>query len=515
MGAEFDEGSWTSPITNPATPNVVVNAAEGYPATGAITYSPTYEWEWAMVYEWSVDLAQFSNIPAFVVVGLSHHSPGKGGDEDDPFTPPPGGPEPLSDFADLPALYATTLAANGPRHSIDPNGVKLGAQMDTESDAVPSATALGDDTSVVNDEEGVEFLTPFVPGSRATIRVTTSGGAGFLSGFVDWTGGGTLAPVNVVSSSGPSAIPAGPLTERPLTVPGVYTLVVDVPANATGLHPTLWRVTNNAGQGGNAVTGLATSGEVESYVVSRVGNRVWRDEDEDGIQDPGEPGQDGVIVRLLNADGTPVLDGNGNPVTTVTSGGGFYGFTIPYGTDYRIQVDEPIGFNFTNPNADGQGINGPDNSDVATDTGTSGTFSTTQGQTNNNIRVGLIEEPLIVDLLSMTVSEAADGGLDIAWQTGAEYGSAGFDVYRMRQTTDRAVVSAWTRVNADMIPAMGSPVEGATYTLRDNTPFVDGEIWSYRLVETEFSGTQNTYGPVLFPANAVFGGSGLGDWSRY
>jgi hypothetical protein len=67
-------------------------------------------------------------------------------------------------------------------------------------------------------------------------------------------------------------------------------------------------------------------------------------------------------------------------------------------------------------------------------------------------------------------------------------------------------------VNADMIPALGSPVEGALYQFTDPVPYAAGEVWSYLLVETEFSGTTNTYGPALFPASGGLGETRTEDW---
>jgi len=71
-----------------------------------------------------------------------------------------------------------------------------------------------------------------------------------------------------------------------------------------------------------------------------VGNRVWYDNDGDGIQDAGEPGTEGVTVVLFNADGTPVTDMAGNPVgPVVTDSNGEYRFdNLPTG-DYFVQFD--------------------------------------------------------------------------------------------------------------------------------------------------------------------------------
>ncbi len=58
-------------------------------------------------------------------------------------------------------------------------------------------------------------------------------------------------------------------------------------------------------------------GDIEAMVDAaplEIGNRAWRDDNSDGIQDPGELGLNGVVVTLLNASGAPVT-------TTTTANG--------------------------------------------------------------------------------------------------------------------------------------------------------------------------------------------------
>lgn len=83
-----------------------------------------------------------------------------------------------------------------------------------------------------------------------------------------------------------------------------------------------------------------------------IGDRVWSDYDGDGIQDPGEPGLEGVSVTIYHDpddDGvydtayTGAVDGNGAPIgtgTTTTDANGNYIFdALPTGA-YVIKVDE-------------------------------------------------------------------------------------------------------------------------------------------------------------------------------
>jgi uncharacterized repeat protein (TIGR01451 family) len=329
-GSSIDK--WKSPF-EAAAPNVVIGL-EGYPATGPITYSPTYQWEWAMVYEWSADLSGFDPQPIIVHSGASHHSPAKTGDNNDPFpTPPSGGV--LLDFGDLPSPYPTTLAANGARHQVVVNGAFLGAlATDAEPGGQPHPDALGDDNNCTDDEDGVQLLTPLIPGQTAVLRVT-AGTAGYLSAFVDFDGDGTLDTVELVSATGPTSLAAGSIGDVALAR-GVYDLTIRVPADASGAMPARFRYTNAAGQGGNSPTGLATTGEVEDYIFrSSIGDSVWLDTNGDGVQDQGEAGIAGVTVTLTLPDNSTL--------TAVTDASGSYGFdNLPPGT-YTVTVDTGVG----------------------------------------------------------------------------------------------------------------------------------------------------------------------------
>ena len=91
-----------------------------------------------------------------------------------------------------------------------------------------------------------------------------------------------------------------------------------------------------------------------------------------------EPGKEGVLVTLLNADGTEVLDENGNPITTVTDADGAYRFEgVPEG-DYRVKFANPDGTEFTTQNV---GSDDSIDSDVDAN-GVSDVISVSRGQTS-------------------------------------------------------------------------------------------------------------------------------------
>src|SRR5690606_7647384 len=78
----------------------------------------------------------------------------------------------------------------------------------------------------------------------------------------------------------------------------------------------------------------------DAGVVTRsyaIGDRVWIDEDRDGVQGADEPSLPGVKVELLDEDGNPVLDGDDEPIVTWTDEDGNYVFDeLPAGR-YRVK----------------------------------------------------------------------------------------------------------------------------------------------------------------------------------
>jgi protocatechuate 3,4-dioxygenase beta subunit len=77
------------------------------------------------------------------------------------------------------------------------------------------------------------------------------------------------------------------------------------------------------------------------YLPVTIGNKVWDDLNGNRVQDDGEPGIPNVPVALLDGSGNPVVDDNGDPITTSTDDSGTYWFTdLPPG-EYSVQFDLP------------------------------------------------------------------------------------------------------------------------------------------------------------------------------
>ena len=149
-----------------------------------------------------------------------------------------------------------------------------------------------------------------------------------------------------------------------------------------------------------------------------IGNYVWEDLNGDGIQNDGETGVNGVTVTLLGADGNPVLDGNGQPITTITSNdpetgtAGYYKFADLAPGTYAVQFsDLPEGFELTDAN---QGGDNTLDSDAGVD-GTTPFVTVQSGEYNDTLDAGIVKGACIGNF----VFEDSDGdGIQDAGETG-------------------------------------------------------------------------------------------------
>ncbi|RLC82016.1 MAG: hypothetical protein DRJ03_19580, partial [Chloroflexi bacterium] len=166
-------------------------------------------------------------------------------------------PTPL-DWGDLPqGLYPTRIISDGARHVIlDVNNPTLGAIVDAELDGQPSINADGDDNNdMPDDEDGVTFSGPLVPGETVTITVSATDTTGILNAWLDFDGNGSLTDsgeqiaLNVTINAG-----------------GSVQLLVPVPVSATQGITTYARFRFST-QSDLAPTGLASDGEIEDYAI--------------------------------------------------------------------------------------------------------------------------------------------------------------------------------------------------------------------------------------------------------
>ena len=179
------------------------------------------------------------------------------------------------DFGDAPdPMFPTLLASNGARHRLNPN-MFLGAAIDSETDGQPVPPGLGDDVNPpfgVNDEDGVTYMTPLIPGSAAIIQVVASM-PGMLDAWVDFGGDGSWAqPTDQIFGSMPLAA-------------GMNALTFPVPPTAKSGLLAFARFRFSSA-GGLAFFGPASDGEVEDHWAQIAPCNVPpQDEDADGDVD--------------------------------------------------------------------------------------------------------------------------------------------------------------------------------------------------------------------------------------
>ncbi|MDQ1659817.1 MAG: large repetitive protein, partial [Cryptosporangiaceae bacterium] len=138
---------------------------------------------------------------------------------------------------------------------------------------------------------------------------------------------------------------------------------------------------------GMSAISLSADGSLHAAAINRsidagilgpryaIGSYVWLDTNGNGVQNSGELGVNGVVVRLLDGAGDPVTDSTGDPVITFTMTGpdgamGFYLFDgLAPGTYVVEFVGLPPGYGITIP--DSGGDDGAD-SDADDSTGRTG-----------------------------------------------------------------------------------------------------------------------------------------------
>ncbi len=164
-----------------------------------------------------------------------------------------------SDWGDAPVPYATTRAQNGASHGTTP-GLKLGNLFDSDPDGRPTTNADGDDTTGIDDEDGVTLLTPIVRGDGSNvIRVNvtnTAGSPAFIQGWIDFNGNGVWTDAGEQIATNVS-----------VAASGATNITFSAPTNAVSKTYARFRLSQDQNL---APTGRSRTGEVEDYVYSIV-----------------------------------------------------------------------------------------------------------------------------------------------------------------------------------------------------------------------------------------------------
>jgi hypothetical protein len=254
------------------------------------------------------------------------------------------------DEATLPSGFAPTFAGQGPADTdsnIEPAIVTFPSDQGANQTIdfgyfSPAAGHVGDfvwhdlDRDGIRDdgEPGINGVTVRLDAGNGNVHTTITAMSGGENGYYQFTG-----------------YPAG-----------TYTITVDLATLPPGLQPTA-SYAGTADDDSNGSPATVTLGIDESnqtidfgYVTpcgGTIGDAVWHDRNQNGIQDAGEPGLDGVTVRLKNAGGDLI----GSTTTLVENGQhGSYQFTGLCAGAYAVEVDQatvPAGFSPALANAPG------------------------------------------------------------------------------------------------------------------------------------------------------------------
>ena len=193
------------------------------------------------------------------------------------------------------------------------------------------------------DEEAQESF-EFTPGQRVTYTLTlTNNGPGVATGvmasdqlpagvaFVSAQGDGSYDPATGVWD----------LSDAPLAKGDVKTIAITVDITGEGagtLVTNVARITHQDQAGDDPTNNESSASFKGGY---NLGGTIYRDSDASYSKGDDEQRFKGVTVALLNEDGTPVLDANGDPMTVMTDENGAYQFVGLAPGAYRVVIVDP------------------------------------------------------------------------------------------------------------------------------------------------------------------------------
>ncbi len=171
--------------------------------------------------------------------------------------------------------------------------------------------------------------------------------------------------------------------------PGTYSVAFTTPA---GFIPTGSNVGANDAVDSDPVSGVVTgivltAGQVNNtidagfYTLASLGDKVWRDDNKNGVQDAGEPGVSGITVSLFDNTGKQVG-------SVVTDAYGNYLFSNLVPGDYTVGITLPTNYTFTS--STGTSETDATNSDVNPTSGNTTIVNLSSGENQVNVDAGII-----------------------------------------------------------------------------------------------------------------------------
>ena len=198
--------------------------------------------------------------------------------------------------------------------------------------------------AITDPDEAAQESFEFTPGQRVTYTLTlTNNGPGSATGvkasdelpsgvsFVEAQGDGSYdAATGVWDLSGLTLAKGDVKT---------ITIMVEITGEGAGkLVTNVARITHQDQAGDDPTNNESSASFKGGY---NLGGTIYRDSDASYSKSDSEQRFKGVTVALLNEDGTPVLDANGDPMTATTDENGAYQFVGLAPASYRVVIVDP------------------------------------------------------------------------------------------------------------------------------------------------------------------------------
>jgi len=307
-------------------------------------------------------------------------------------------------FNNVPAGYEFTQANAGTDRAKDSNAAADGttagiylapAETNTTIDAglVGKKGSIGNFVWLDSNGNGLQDATEAGIGG-ITVKLTGAGNDGTFGTADDTTATTTTSSTGAYLFSGLSA---GAYTVAFSGISSTQAFTTkDVGANA---NDALDSDVDATGKTGTITLGLGENKlTVDAGVISTskptacVGDRVWYDDNKNGLQDSCEAGVAGVTVKIIGAGADNVFGtADDTTASTVTDSCGNYKFSGLYsGQQYQLQFGTKTGYGFTTQDV---GTNDACDSDAAKTTGLTKVFTLADGECNTSFDAGLVCRP--------------------------------------------------------------------------------------------------------------------------
>ncbi|NUM71160.1 MAG: choice-of-anchor A family protein [Ignavibacteriaceae bacterium] len=254
--------------------------------------------------------------------------------------------------------------------------------------------------------------------------------------------------------------------------------------------------------------------------TSSLGDKVWEDTDQDGVQDPGESGIPGVTVQLYDCN-------NALLAFTTTDASGNYSFANLTAGDYYVKFIAPSGYAFSPKD---QGSDDAADSDADPSTGKTACVTLGSNETNNTLDGGLYESGADLQVVKTADKTNFDCGDQVVYTiTITNNGSANAGSVEVTDVLPTGLVhqsnsaSQGSYNNTTGVWTVGSLADGASATLTitvtvdcnlfNTTAFDLGPAadFNFFVLEDAVHPSSDTQGKYAAGGNVTMSGYSVGD----